>query len=268
VASTDIGYRAKDIAVSCGGFVKRAQIFEVEKVMPKVVAYELGNVMPAGVAADPISYRGRLVLFSMGSTIENAFGGTNWKDIIEADGITLSCAKFGITEAKCVGITYVGRVEGWATETFTFEGTGFTTGAGSPTTPTGAAGARAPDMSVSIAGACTRLQGYSVRATARANRLGELGNADIVGTVFDNPEVRVDLDFVISTLMAGNTELSLPDGGTITIALTGEGISKSIIVSKALSASIPYSGTVGGWATERHSYLSKGQDIYAGLSVS
>jgi len=201
----------------------------------------------------------------MDSSIETAFGGGNWKTILEADGITLSCPKFGITGAKCTGITYVGRLDGWATETFTFEGTGFTSGGGGGAAPpTGAGGPRAPQMSVA---GCTRLAGYSVRATARANRLGELGNPDIVGIVVDNPEVRVDLDFIMSGLMGVIGELDLPDGGSITVTLSGDGISKSITVSKAVSTGIPYEGTVGGWATERYSYLSTGQDANAGLVV-
>lgn len=265
MGTTDIGYRAKDVGVTCGGFVKRAQLFAVEKVLPKVLAYQLGNIVPAGAAADPIYYRGRLVCFSMGSSIEAGFGGTNWKDILEADGATICCPKFGITGAKCTAITYVGRLDGWASETFIFEGTGFTTGGGEGPVPSGAGGPRAPQMSVA---GCTRLAGYSVRATARANRLGELGNENIVGTVVDNPEVRVDLDFILSDLMGVIGELSLPDGGTITIALSGDGISKSITVSRAVSTGVPYEGTVGGWATERYTYVSTGQDAYAGLQVS
>ena len=105
MATTDIGYRAKDVPVTSGAFMKRAQLFVVEKVLPKVLAYELGNIMPAGAAADPIYYRGRLVRFSMSSAIEAAFGGANWKAILEADGITIVCPKFGITGAKCTGIT-------------------------------------------------------------------------------------------------------------------------------------------------------------------
>lgn len=267
MGTTDIGYRAKDVPVNCGGFVRRAQLFVVEKVLPKVLAYELGNIMPAGAAADPIYYRGRLVAFSMGAAIEGAFGGGSWKAMLETEvGAALSCPKFGITGAKCTGITYVGRLDGWGTETFTFEGTGFTSGGGGGAPlPTGAPGPRAPQMSVA---GCARLAGYSVRATARANRLGELGNENIVGTVVDNPEVRVDLDFILSDLMGVIGELSLPDGGTITIALSGDGISKSITVSKAVSTGVPYEGTVGGWATQRYTYVSTGQDSNAGLAVS
>ena len=272
------GYRGQDIPVGHGAggtFITRAQSFDVTKATPHTNAYELGNIVSVGAVADATQYTGQLTALSVGTAIETAFGDTDWAGILAATGITLKCVTHGITVAKCTGISYVGRLGGWATETFTFEGTGETSGSISATTPpTGVAGARAPKMSVSVDGTPgVRLQGYNVRATARANRLEELNNADVVGIVYDQPRVEVTLDFISSTNTAGNSELTLASPGDIIITLkdaTDDSTMKTITIYDAVSTSVPKRGTVDGWSTESISYQTLGNETegYGGLGVA
>lgn len=280
MATTTIGYRAKDIPVGHGAgatFITRAQTFEVTKTMPHTNAYELGNIVSAGAVAGASQYTGRLVAFSVGTAIETAFGDTDWKGILEADGIALKCSQFGISGAKCTGITYTGRVGGgWATETFEFEGSGETSGAVSATSPpTGVAGAQAPKMSVSVNNTTgVRLQGYNIRVTAAGSRLEELNNSSIVGIVYDQPRVEVTLEFITSGSTAGNIDtLTVASPGDIIVTLkdaTDDSTMKTITVYDAVSTGQPSRGTVGGWVTETYSYLALGNETeeYGGIGVA
>lgn len=273
-----VAYRGQDIPVGHGAggtFITRAQSFDVTKATPHTNAYELGNIVSVGAVADAAQYTGQLVAFSVGTATETAFGGTNWKTILEADGITLKCVTHGITVAKCTGITYEGRLGSFARETFSFEGTGSTSGSISATSPpTGVAGARAPKMSVDINGTTgVRLQGYNVRVAARANRLEELNNADVVGIVYDQPAVTATLDFVSSTSTAGNTEFTLASSGSITITLkdaTDDSTMKTITIYDVVSTSVPKRGTVDGWSTESVTFQTLGNESvqYGGIGVA
>ncbi len=276
MATTAIGYRGFDLAVGFGAggtFITRAQSYQVTKTIPTMNTYELGTTEATGAFQDAESYRGVLVRNSVDDLMEGAFGsGTKTLTaMIEADGIQVKTALFGILDAKFVSVVYAGRVGGFATETWTFTGTSGSVGAISATTPvTGAAGSRHPKMSVSTDVTTVRAQGYTIRATARGNELSELNNASIVGTVFDQPSIAVDVDWVQSTNAAGDSEFALGSEQDITVTLTDEDDTtiKIITVQDCITAGLVEGATVGGWATEAQSYQSLCNTVDSGLTIT
>ena len=276
MATTTIGRRGKDIVVGHSGttFVTRAQSFQVTKEIPTTNAYELGTTEATGAFQDSTRYRGTLTRFSVDAALETAFGGgtADLESMIETDGISIICGQFGISDAKFTSVAYTGRVDGWATETWNFIGSSGSTGTVTATTPvSGAAGSRHPKMTFAVNGTtAVRAQGYSIRAAARGNELSELNNASIVGTVYDQPTIDIDLDWVSSGSIAGNTELALGSSGSIVVTLkdASDTTTKIITVQHCITDGTTDNATVSGWATESVSYTSACDTIDAGLTVT
>ncbi len=276
MTTTTIGRRGKDIVVGYSGttFVTRAQSFQVIKDIPTTNAYELGTTEATGAFQDSTRYRGTLTRFSVDAALETAFGGgtADLESMIEADGISIICAQFGISDAKFTSVAYTGRTDGWAQEVWSFIGSTGSTGSVTATTPVaGAAGSRHPKMSFAVNSVTgVRAQGYSIRAAARGNELSELNNATIVGTVYDQPTIDIDLDWVSSGSIAGNTELSLGSSGSIVVTLKDESdtTTKIITIQSCITDGTTDNATVAGWATESISYSSLCNTIDAGLTVT
>jgi hypothetical protein len=258
MGDTTIGYKAEDVGVTYGGFVTRAQTFEVAHDYPSTPYYQLGTLVSVGVTTSAVRYTARLTRYSIG---DSPATGT-WKAIIEGAGADLSCAKFGISTAKIVGVTFTGRVGTPATETWTFEGDGSTTGGASEATPSGTPANTGPDIELSTG---TRGASYTVTATCDANRLEEFGNADVVGVVMERPRVTATIEHYCSVGGGGGTIYSVDSPGSLTITC-GD---LSLALSNIVSSSYGGRGTVGGWATETWTYLCGGiGDITCGLTIS
>lgn len=274
MSTTDIGYRGFDLGVLAGAetFVTRAQAFEVTETRPSQNAYELGTTEAVGATQDAARFRGRLVRYSINADLETAFGGSTWADILEADGIAVYTSLFGISDAKVTGVIFTGRVGGWATETWTLMGSSGSTGSVTADTPvSGVAGVRAPKMSVevnSVAG--VRAQGYTITCSARGSDLEELNNANIVGTVYDQPAVTIAVDWVQSTNIAGDTDLALGSEQNVEVILSdpADAVIKRLTVHDCHTQEIGGGATISGWSTKRLVYNSLANTVAGGLTVA
>ena len=274
MATTGIGYRGFDLGVRAGAetFVTRAQSFEVTETRPSQNAYELGTTEAVGATQDATRFRGTLTRYSINADLETAFGGATWASILEADGIAVYTSLFGIEDAKVTGITFTGRIGGWATETWALMGSSGSTGSVTADTPVaGVAGVRAPKMSVevnSVAG--VRAQGYTVTCSARGAELEELNNASIVGTVYDQPAVTIAVDWVQSTNIAGDTDLALGSEQDVVVILSdpADAVIKRLTIHDCHTQEIGEGATIGGWATKRMTYNSLANTVAAGLTVA
>jgi len=278
MATTTIGYRGKDVPVGYNGggasFITRVQSFEVTDTRPTTNTYELGTTEATGAFQDATRFRGTLTKHSDGIVLDGLFGGGTaaLTEMIEADGFTIMSGLFGISDAKFVSVNYTGRVDGFATETWTFQGSSGSTGSVTATTPVaGNVASRAPKMAVTVGGTTgSRVQGYSITASVRGNELSELTNASIVGIVFDQPSITVDIDWVQSTAIAGNNEYTPVTAATIAVVLTSpaDAAVKTITVQKCITTGKSESATVGGWATKRISYQSACSSTDSGLTLT
>ena len=259
MSDTTIGYKAQDVGVTYGGFVTRAQSFDVNVTYPARNLYQLGTLVTVGSVVSATQYAATLTRYSIGS---GPVTGT-WAAIIAQAGVDLSCAKFGIGSAKCVGVTFTGRVGTPATETYTFEGTSLlTSGGASEATPTGTAANTGPDIVLSTG---TRGASYTVTCTANVNRLEEFGEADVVGVVMEQPTVRATIEHYSSAAGGAGTVYTPAAPGTLTITVGDLTLALTEIVSSAYNGR----GTVGGWAVESWSYLCGGDgDATGGLTIS
>lgn len=278
---TSVGYRHGDYPVGAGAtlgslaFITRAQTFEVTRVYPATQVQELGNVTPVGVVTDVNQFRGRMVAYIIqnniaASSIEAAFGGTSalqW-----SSGSTHIAGPIeGIQFARLTNVEYSARVGGFATATYTFEGTDMT-GAQTVTAttpPTGTPAYRTPNIAVTVggSGSILRAQAVTVRVNLRANRLEELNNANVVGYAFDSPEVRADIDWVESTALTGFNTGTVASPVDLIINIAGI---RTLTVYDAVTTDKTYRGTVGGWATRRMSFFAMGNETEGkgGFSIS
>lgn len=257
MSDTTIGYKAEDVGVTRGSFVTRAQTFEATVEYPAQLLYQLGTLVSVGAVVSATRHTARLTRYSIGGGPDTG----TWKAIIEAAGVNTTCATFGITAAKVVGATFTGRVGTPATETWTFEGTGLTTGAASQATPTGVAAQTGPN--ISIGG--TRGASYTVTATCDVNRLEEFNNAAVVGVIMERPRVTATVEYFSSSGGGSGTIYGVDAPGSLTITCGDLTLALTNIVSSTYGGR----GTVGGWATQTWSYLAGGAgDLTAGLTIS
>ena len=279
---TSVGYRHGDYPVgvstnlSTWTFITRAQTFEVTRVYPATQVQELGNIKPVGVVTDVNQFRGRIVAYMIqnnivAGSIEASFGGTN--AIAWSSGSTHIAGPIeGLKFARLTNVEYTARVGGFATATYTVEGTDVS-GAQTVTATTPATGTpayRTPNIAVSVgaSGSVLRAQAVTVRINLRANRLEELNNANVVGYAFDSPEVRADVDWVESTALTGfNT-------GTVAVPIDlviNIGGVRTLTCYSMVTTDKTYRGTVGGWATRRMSFFAMGNESagnYGGFAIS
>lgn len=258
MGDTSIGYKAEDVGVSRGSFVTRAQTFEATAEYPSQLLYQLGTLVSVGAVQSATRYTARMTRYSIGGGPDTG----TWKAIIEAVGVDTTTAKFGITAAKVVSVTFTGRVGTPATETWGFEGTGWSTGGASQATPTGTPAETGPDI---VLGSGTRGASYTVTATCDVNRLEEFGNADVVGVVVERPRVTATIEHFCSTAGGTGTVYAQDAPGSLTITCGDLTLALSSIVSSSYGGR----GTVGGWATQSWSYLCGGSgDVTGGLTIS
>lgn len=258
MSDTSIGYKAEDVGVSYGSFVTRAQTFEATADIPSQLLYQLGTLVSVGSVVSATRYSARLTRYSIGGSPATG----TWKAIVETAGTDIDCAKFGISTAKVVGVTFTGRVGTPATETWTFEGDGWSTGGASEATPTGDPANTGPDISL---GGATRGASYTVTCAADVNRLEEFGQADVVGVIMERPRVTATVEYFSSATGGTGSTYTVAAPGSLTITC-GD---LTLALSNMVTSSYGGRGTVGGWATQSWTYLCGAiGDITAGLTIS
>jgi len=264
MSDKNVAWTSPDYPVAIEGtLVKRAQSFNIEKLVPTTNTYQLGTQVPTGVVQDAATHRGRLTTYCIDNSTETLWGGTTLASLLAASGKSIVSPKGGLTGAKLQSLEYAVRVGGFFQCTMTFEGTASTSGSPTltgETTPTGAGAYRARDVVVSVGGTTgSRLQGVTVRGTLRAERVEELGNANPAGYVYNNTEVTVDLDWAESDAMApSDPELTLSSPGDIVINV-GNG-AKIITIYDCVSSAVGKAAQINGIATRRYSYRAKGNE--------
>ena len=170
-------YHAVNLGVSVGGGVCGAQSFSVNAATPATPIFQLGSVESCGIMKSPERYTASLTV-SGGTAVVSG----DWTDIISDNSLTVACPLFGISGAACTGVTFTGRAGSQPTATYTFSGTGFTTGGGALTGACGC-GVATEDISGPTAA-------YNITASCTVSYLEEFGSDEIVAVVASNPIVR------------------------------------------------------------------------------
>ena len=233
-------FHAKDIGVSVSGTVCGAQSFSVTTNRPITPIYQLGDLTMCGIMKAPL--RGTATLTVLGDV--PVLSGT-WATIIATDGLTVACPLFGLGDAVCTGVTFTGRAGSPPSQTWTFSGQSFETGAGGDPGACGC-GVQTADISGPTAA-------YTITASANVTYLEQFGSDEIVAVVVSQPNV------------TGTFEYYEGAGAAVAVNVG----SMSIALDETVEAGQGGRGTVGGFATISVSYFAgKDGSLTAGLTIA
>lgn len=268
MGDTSIAYRQGDYPVSVdGSFATRVQDFELMPEYPRTRVDQLGSSTSVGVIAESTDYTGRIRAYGIDNSIETAFGGATpiaWQG---ASGVDVAGPTYGLTGAKIMRAEYSCRVGGFFEESFDIFGTGESSGSPSITaTTTGDAAYMAKDISVEVNGtAVVRAQSFRATVDCRPTVVREFNNSDIVGRVYDSPATTLEIEFLESTSIAGNTEFTSSAGSIVVKVNTS---SKVLTFNNVRSVQTPRSGRVGDFGRRVYRYESDGDTDDGGLTLS
>lgn len=268
MGDTSIAYRQGDYPISIdGSFAKRVQDYETAPVYPRTRVDQLGSAVSVGVVAESTDYRGRIRAYGIDNTIETALGGATpiaWQG---HTGSQVAGPTHGITGAKITRAEYSCRVGGFFEETFDLFGTAASNGSPSITaTTTGDAAFMAKDITVTVNGtSVVRAQSFRATVDCRPTEVREIGNADIVGRVYDSPAITLEIEFLESTSIAGNTEFTSSAGSIIVSVDTSK---KILTFNNVRSVETPHSGRVRDFGRRTYRYESDGNTADGGLTLS
>lgn len=233
-------YHAVDLGVSVGGAVCGAQSFSVDAATPATPIFQLGSVESCGIMKSPKRYTASLTVSGGVAVVSGT-----WAEIIADNTLTVSCPLFGISGAACTGVTFSGRAGSQPTATYTFAGTGFTTGGGAGAGTCGC-GVATEDISGPTAA-------YTITASCTVSYLEEFGSDEIVAVVASNPIVR------------GTFENYEGTGAATSVSIGG--MSVTLVVPYLLGYG--GRGSVGGFATASATYLGGDNgDPSGGLTIA
>jgi len=267
MGDTTLAYRHGDYPVGIDGvFMGRVQEFEVTPTYPREQVYQLGSQEAVGSVAEATDYRGRLRAYGIDNSIEAALGGLTAVSWQNHTGSSIDGPVKGMTGAKMGRFEYSCRVGGWFEETFDLWGTGESNGSTLVASTAGDIAFRAKDLCVTINGTSTvRLQSFRVTGDLQPQEVEELCNEDVVGRVFDSPVIDVELEFLESTLMAGNTEFTSSAGSMI---ITVDTSKKVLTLNNIRSSETQHTARVQDFARRVYRYRSDANTADGGLTLS
>lgn len=268
MGDTTIGFRQGDYPISIDDvFAKRIQDYETAPVYPREQVYQLGSAEAVGSVAESTDYRGRLRAYGIDNSIETALGGATpiaWQG---HTGSSIIGPAHGITGAVITRAEYSCRVGGFFEESFDVFGTGESAGSSVADDVTGDIAFRAKDISVEVNGvAVVRAQSFRVTVDQQPNELRELNNADVVGRAFDSPLIDVEIEFVESDNLAGNTEFAGASAGSIVIKVDTS--TKVLTLNNVRSQETSHSARVQDWGRRVYRYRSDSNTADGGLTLS
>lgn len=233
-------YHAKDLGVSIGSVICGAQSFTVTNGTPATPIFQLGSLESCGIMVSPDRWTASLTVSGDVAAVTG-----DWTNIIADNTLTVACPLFGISSAACTGATFTGRAGSQPTATYTFAGTGFTTGGGAAVGTCG--------CSVATADISGPTAAYNITASCTVSYLEEFGSSSIVAVVASNPIVRATFEYYESA-------------GAATAVTIGD---MTVTLNDALSLGSGGRGSVGGFATISASYIG-GNDGNAtgGLTIA
>ena len=232
-------YTAKDIGVSVSGAVCGAQSFSVSFDYPVTPIFQLGSITNCGVMQAP--GRGTASLTVLGDV--PVISGT-WKSILEDDTLAVACPLFGLSGAACTGVTFTGRAGSPPSATYTFTGTGFTTGGGGEP---GACGCGVATEDITGPQAA-----YTVTASSTVSFLEEFGSATLLGMSIEQPRVTATMEYYVGS------------AGTSVVTIGG----MSLTLDESLKSAEGGRGSVGGFATYSISFFGGSEgSLTGGLTI-
>ena len=275
--------RGEDYPVAVSGtFAKRVQSIDLNKNVPIITHYELGNAEPIGAAEDVQTFGGRITWFPIDNQMEELLlapdlGGasiddSNPKGLLDFQSMSptdIRTTDDTLLGVKVSSLDYALRVGGDFTGTVTVEGTGFTSGSAiSITAPSGVGAYRAPDIIVTVDGTqAVRAQGFTIRAALQMDRLMELSRDVPVENRSSIPSTTTTIDFVESDSMAGNTELALASPGDIVISIGSGSGGKRLTAVNSVFTGLGPRATINGYATRQYNYVSVQDGDWGGLKI-
>lgn len=267
MGDTSIAYRQGDYPVGIDGvFSKRVQDFEVSPVYPRESVNQLGSATAVGTVAESTDYRGRLRAYGIDNTIENALGGLTpvlWQ---AHTGSSLDGPIYGITGAKISRAEYSCRVGGFFEESFDLFGTGSSAGSTITATTTGDIAFKSKNINVLINGTeAVRAQSFRATIDLSPTEVREFNNTDVVGRVNDSPVINLEVEWLESTSIAGNTEFTSSAGSLVVQVDTS---TKILTFNNIRSEETPHSARVNDFGRVVHRYVSDANTDDGGLTLS
>ena len=275
--------RGEDYPVAVSGtFAKRVQSIDLNKNIPIITHYELGNAEPIGAAEDVQTFGGRITWFPIDNQMEellllpdlggvsiddsNPQGLLDFQSMSPTDIRTTDDTLLGV---KVAALDYALRVGGDFTGTVTVEGTGFISGSAiTAASPTGVGAYRAPDIVVTVDGTqVVRAQGFTIRAAFQMDRLMELTRDTPVENRTSIPSVTTTIDFVESDAMAGNAEPALASPVDIVMQVGTTTGGKRLTAVNCVFTGLGPRATINGYATRQYNYVSVQDGTYGGLQI-
>lgn len=267
MGDTSIAYRQGDYPVGVGNqFAKRVQDVETAPTYPRETVEQLGSQTAVGTVAESTDYRFRIRAYGIDNTIEAAFGALTAIGLQNAAGTTVATPPRCLTGCKVSRLEYSCRVGGWFEEVIDGYGTGSSAGSSATATTTGDIAFRAKDVSVEINGtAAVRAQSFRVTATLQAQEVRELNNPDVVGRVYDSPQVEAEIEFLESTSIAGEAEFTTSAGSLVIKVDTSK---KVITLNNVRSTESPDNARVRDFGRRTYRYRSDANTADGGLTLS
>jgi len=264
---TDIAYGQGDYPIGIDGtFAKRVQDFEAAPVYPREQVNQLGSSEAVGSVAESTDYRGRIRAYGIDNTIETALGGLTpilWQ---AHTGSSVAGPVYGITGAVLSRVEYSVRVGGFFECTYDMYGTGSSSGSTITASTTGDIAFRAKDINVLINGTeAVRAQSFRATIDLQAREVRELNNSDIVGRSHDSPLIDLEIEYVESTSMAGNTEFTSSAGSIVVQVDTSK---KVMTFNNIRSQETPRTARVRDFARRVYRYRSDSNTDDGGLTLS
>jgi hypothetical protein len=269
MGDTSIAYRQGDYPISIDGtFIKRVQDFETRPTYPREQVNQLGSEVAVGSVADATDYSGRIRAYGIDNSIEEALGGltpTTWK---AHTGSSVDGPTHGITGAKIGRAEYSCRVNGFFEESFDLYGTGESNGSPSISGDvTGDIAFKSKSINVEVNGtSAVRAQSFRATVDCAPTEVNELNNEDVVGRVYDSSIIDLEIEFLESTSIAGNTEFTGASAGSIVIYVDTS--KKVLTFNNVRSAETPRNARVQDFGRRVYRYRSDANTDDGGLTLS
>lgn len=280
MSDTSVGYLHGDYPVAIDTtYIKRVQSVDLNRDLGKQTTWELGAASPAGIDDGPNSYTGSFRWFPIDLQVEQLLAGVastvnvSFSEYASATAVTLQTLTQGISGARLTGVEYSCSAGGEYSANANFEGTGWDADGATTITavaPSGVGAYRSPVVHVEMGEvAAARVQSFRLAAGSRSNKMFTLSQADPVGNVADRPEITLEVVWYESTAASGLAELSTATTCEIQIGSAWDvaGNIKHVCIGMQ-SAGEAARGSVQGWATVTHRFVSAGDSTHHGLESS
>jgi hypothetical protein len=253
-----IGYRGQDMPISIGtAFLNRVQDAEFSRTIPTTPVDEMGTANHVGMIQGVYQYTCRLQRIGIEDGIETSLSGettpVTLQDFRDAAGVTVKGPNGGITAAKVTQIVFEATAGNEpARETWSLEGTGWTSGSVASASDTTAIPGGA-DCTLAISGVKSRVQRVRITCDLRREAAMEIGDANPIGYAYDPATVQAEVEVMHSTVtdeLWAPSQVA-PDDLVLTIN------NKVITLVEAVSEGQVGRGNVRGWATSIYRFNSK-----------